>query len=193
MYAKTNKLLQRIVGRWWLASLGILLVTSIAYLPGVHGPFVFDDMTNILLVPSMRMQTLDYHSLRDAAFWQMSSPGAGRPIAMASFALNYYFGGFDSFGYKTTNLIIHLLNAVLLWRLTLRLLNRTDTNSARNKIGEQTLPLLALVITSLWALHPLNLTSVLYVVQRMTSLATLFTVLGLLGYTIGRDRMANGK
>ncbi len=111
---------------------------------------------------------------------------------MASFALNYYFSDFNAFGFKTTNLLIHLGNAVVLWYLTQRLLNRLHLNSTKKK-HENTVYILALAIASLWAVHPLNLTSVLYVVQRMTSLATLFMLLGLLGYVIGRDRLVRGK
>ncbi len=49
------------------------------------------------------------------------------------------------------------------------------------------------MIASLWLVHPLNLTSVLYIVQRMTSLAALFTVCALCTYVAGRLRMLAGR
>jgi tetratricopeptide (TPR) repeat protein len=52
---------------------------------------------------------------------------------------------------------------------------------------------LPLLVTGLWLVHPLNLTTVLYIVQRMTSLAALFTVCGLILYVLGRRRMLVGK
>ncbi len=52
---------------------------------------------------------------------------------------------------------------------------------------------LPVVVSALWLVHPLNLTPVLYIVQRMTSLAALFTVCGLCLYTLGRLRMLAGN
>jgi tetratricopeptide (TPR) repeat protein len=48
-------------------------------------------------------------------------------------------------------------------------------------------------VTAIWLLHPLNLTTTLYVVQRMTSLSALFTVLGLALYVTGRTRQQEGR
>ena len=47
----------------------------------------------------------------------------------------------------------------------------------------------AALIAGSWMLLPINLTGVLYVVQRMESLANLFVLLGLIGYVAGRRRM----
>lgn len=49
--------------------------------------------------------------------------------------------------------------------------------------------IVAALIAAGWMLLPINLTGVLYVVQRMESLANLFVLLGLLGYVAGRRRM----
>ncbi|MDN5924309.1 MAG: hypothetical protein L0H70_04850, partial [Xanthomonadales bacterium] len=51
----------------------------------------------------------------------------------------------------------------------------------------------AALIAAAWMLLPINLTAVLYVVQRMESAANLFVLLGLLGYMAGRTRMLAGK
>jgi len=49
--------------------------------------------------------------------------------------------------------------------------------------------IVASLIAAGWMLLPINLTGVLYVVQRMESMANLFVLLGLLGYVAGRRRM----
>jgi hypothetical protein len=49
--------------------------------------------------------------------------------------------------------------------------------------------IVAALIATGWMLLPINLTGVLYVVQRMESLANLFVLLGLIGYVVGRRRM----
>jgi hypothetical protein len=49
--------------------------------------------------------------------------------------------------------------------------------------------LVATLIAAAWMLLPINLTGVLYVVQRMESMANLFVLFGLIGYVAGRRRM----
>jgi len=47
----------------------------------------------------------------------------------------------------------------------------------------------AALVAAGWMLLPINLTAVVYVVQRMESMANLFVLLGLIGYVHGRERM----
>ncbi len=49
--------------------------------------------------------------------------------------------------------------------------------------------IVAALIAAGWMLLPINITGVLYVVQRMESMANLFVLLGLIGYVAGRRRM----
>ena len=52
---------------------------------------------------------------------------------------------------------------------------------------------LPLVVAAVWLLHPIQLTSVLYVVQRMTSMAAFFVLLGLVVFVLGRIRLESGR
>lgn len=172
----------------------VLLVLSaivLAYWPGLHGPFLFDDNPNILYNPAVHMDGFTLHDLMRAALSSRSGL-LFRPISMLSFALNYYFFGAGVFSFKLTNLIIHAVNALLFLWLTHRLLVNCRRRFQFNWTDTQ-LVWAAVVIAAAWALHPLNLTSVLYVVQRMTSLAALFTLAGMLAYIYGRERMQTGK
>lgn len=91
---------------------------------------------------------------------------------------------------KLTNLVIHLLNGLLLFLLLRRLPGlAAHGRPAATASGEP----LALLVTALWLLHPINLTSVLYVVQRMESLAQVFVLLGLILYVEARSRLAAGQ
>jgi hypothetical protein len=49
--------------------------------------------------------------------------------------------------------------------------------------------IIAALIAGGWMLLPINLTAVLYVVQRMESMANLFVLVGLVGYVAGRRKM----
>ena len=168
----------------------ILVVAIACYLPGLAGHFIFDDGINIGKNAHLRIDSLDMASLRQA----ISSGSAGllgRPISMASFAVNHYFSGLDPYYFKLTNLVIHLVNGVLVFLLAklllglhLRIRRAEDDNMAA---------WVALAVAALWLLHPFNLTGVLYVVQRMTSLAALFTLAGLALYLYGRKSLLDGK
>ncbi|MGA9855335.1 MAG: hypothetical protein WBR29_08685 [Gammaproteobacteria bacterium] len=174
-----------------IAVITILVATAIAYFPGLHGPFLFDDTSNIINNPALRISSLWPHQLLRAAF----SSHAGvlfRPISMLSFALNVYFFGDATFSFKLTNLIIHLINALLILWLTRRLLLNCKRRYQFDW-DDTSLAWASILIAAAWALHPLNLTAVLYIVQRMTSLAALFTLAGMISYIYGRERTISGK
>ena len=168
----------------------ILAITVACYLPGLTGHFIFDDGVNIRINPFLKIDSLDFSTL-----WQASSSGGSsplsRPLSMASFAVNYYVAGMDAYYFKLVNLGIHLLNGVLVFALArlllglhLRIRGAADDNAAS---------WVAIAVAALWLLHPFNLTGVLYVVQRMTSLAALFTLAGLALYLHGRKSLLDGN
>lgn len=169
----------------------LLMLTLVAYQPGLLGDYVFDDMQNLLLNTRLDMESLDVTSLKSASL----SAGPGifkRPVSMLSFALNRYVTGIDPFYHKVVNLAIHLLTGVALLLLTRRIMQ------AHRQWHEPELPpaadtWLPILVCGAWLLHPLNMTSVLYIVQRMTSLSALFTVCGLYCYVRGRQQQLAGS
>lgn len=169
----------------------ILLITVLCYLPGLPGGFTFDDHPNITRNAAVQIDDLSPDALAAAAL----SYGDGffkRPLSMLSIALNHAATGLDPLPYKITNLAIHLINGTLLFALV-RLLLRAPLVAPN--LGENTnrIDWIALVVSAAWLLHPLNVTSVLYVVQRMTSLSALFCLTGMLLYTLGRLRLDRGE
>lgn len=175
-----------------------LLLCTTVYLPGLSGPWIFDDYTNIIHNSYVHVTSLDVSSLQSAAFSMESGP-LRRPISMASFALNYYFadGLKDSTPFKLTNLVIHLLNTLLVFWLASLILSRVRVRPNMSASGasqpHNAVYLLAACVALVWSIHPIQLTSVLYVVQRMTELAATFTLLGLICYLHGREQMLAGR
>ncbi len=174
-----------------LALLLLLALTAWVYAPGLEGGFAFDDEANILMNQRLALDGLSIQGLREASLSGNAGPFK-RPISMLSFALNHLAAGFNPFYFKLTNLVIHLVNGLLIFWVA-RLLLRAYRHTHARTLRRETIAWLALAVAGAWLLHPLNLTSVLYVVQRMTSLAVLFTLLGLLCYLIGRLRQLAGK
>lgn len=164
------------------AVVAIALLTGLIYWGGLSGPFLFDDTTNILQNAALRLDTLSPDALWQAA-WSLDSGPLKRPISYLSFALNHYFaGGYEPFAFKATNLIIHLLTVWLVYALAARLGARTPGWDARRGRA------FALLAAALFALHPLALSPVLYVVQRMASLCTFFVLAALLCWLQARER-----
>jgi hypothetical protein len=168
----------------------ILFATVAVHYPGLHGDFVFDDSPNILNNTRLHIASLDFANLRQAAFSIDSGP-LGRPLSLLTLSLNYYLNAGNTLPYKVTNLIIHLLNGLALVAFT-RLLLRGFVRQQLIALSPTQESIVPIAVAALWLLHPLSVTSVLYIVQRMNSLSTLFTLLGLIGYLNGRLRLEDG-
>ncbi|WP_114241719.1 hypothetical protein [Dyella sp. C9] len=176
---------------WRLLAL-VLLLTAVIYWPGLHGGWLFDDYPNIVDNKGVQPDDGSFTSLLNAA---LSSPSSDfkRPLASLTFAANFLMSGLDPFWMKASNLLFHLLNGLLVFILLRTLLSLPPSPETEPLTGEavpdqQTVPL-ALLITTAWLLLPINLTAVLYVVQRMESLANIFVLVGLIGYLHGRRWM----
>lgn len=187
--------LQRLIPYFLL--LVAIVLTSLIYRPGLKGPFIFDDGVNVVDNQHLRIHEISLANLREAAF---SIPNGVfyRPLSMLSFSINFYLDAGkitpfpEAFSFKLTNLIIHLLNGIALFALT-QLLAGAYRRHRQPNLPSTYPRWLALATSAAWLLHPLNLTSVLYVVQRMTSLSALFVLGGLIAYVWGRGRLHAGR
>ena len=159
-----------------------LVVTATIYWTGLSGPFIFDDTWNL---EPVRLWLDGQASLREVVFPQPSIL-LSRPVAMASFALTAHLFGDSSFSFKLGNLIVHLACGVLGWLVLRRALKRDGTVSVNAE-------LLAAIAAAFWLLHPLHVSTVLYSVQRMAQLSTLFTLAAVLFYLVARQQLIDGK
>jgi tetratricopeptide (TPR) repeat protein len=129
-------------------------------------PFYFDDLNSITQNQPIHLQQLTADGLIDAAF---QSDIATRPVANVSFALNYYFNQLDPAGYHIVNILIHLTNGLLVYFLIAATLTTPVCKQKHDKAR-----LAAFFCALLWLVHPLQVQSVTYIVQRMNSLCVLF-------------------
>lgn len=166
----------------------VLILTAGVYWPGLYGGYLFDDYPNIVNNHALQIKHVSVASLTRAA---LSSPSSEfkRPLASLTFAINYLLTGLNPFWMKLTNVAIHLINGIFIYLLTIRLLSASQRGPPDSEQTDSSHRRTALWITAGWLLLPINLTAVLYVVQRMASLATAFVLLGLIGYVRARQRM----
>jgi hypothetical protein len=159
-----------------------LLATALLYWVGLHGPFLLDDTVNLRPVG----QWLSGEATWQYVVFDNHSGLFGRPLSMASFLLSSALWGADSFAFKLGNLIVHLACGLLGWHVLRRALAR-DPHLAGNA------DLLASLLAAIWLLHPLNVSTVLYAVQRMAQLSTLFVLASLWTYLSARQQMIVGN
>ena len=163
-----------------LLAIGLMVVAAfIAYSNTFHVPFQFDDYPNIINELSIRLHTITFHWLGQLI---KNIKDSIRFFAYFTFALNYYFGKFDVFGYHLVNLLIHITSGILLYWLLLVTLNLP---SLKERYGSIAFPI-ALFSSLLFISHPIQTQSVTYIVQRMTSMAGMFYLLAMLLYVKGR-------
>ncbi len=160
----------------------------LAYGCALWGPLFFDDVHNLLENTGVQIGGGTFDEWRIAAL--SSDAGAlHRPVAMLSFALNHALAGsFSAFSLKATNLALHLAVAALVYCLARALLDAPALRGRLQVPGQRRL--VAMLAASLWLLHPLHVSTVLYAVQRMAQLSALFTVAGLLLFSRYRLRWA---
>lgn len=161
--------------RWWMP---VVLATMcvVAYHNTLHVPFIFDDLPAITRNPAIRR------------LWPLSEVTASdlpmlsaRPLISLSIAVNYALGGYDVVGYHLFNLVIHFLNAMLVFAVVRRALAGTPSPDPRHN---QT-PWVAYAVAGLWMLHPLVTESVTYVLQRTELLMAMFLLATLYCFTRG--------
>ena len=171
--------------RSWLWLCALVLLTLAVFWPAMSGDFIFDDYPNIVTNTRIHAEQLDMASLKRAAL--AYDPGSyGRPLATISFAIDYAIGGKDPWGYKLTSLVVHLVNALLVFLLVRRLLS-LDSRMAMAGAW------VSFVISLAWAAHPLQVSTVMYIVQRMETLSLTFVLLALLAYLRGRSAQIAGR
>lgn len=133
-----------------------------AYAGGFSGAMVLDDDKHIINNPR----------IRDVV--PLSNTMSGRrPIVDLSLALNYAYGELQPSGYHAFNLAIHLLAGLTLFGIVRRTLL---ADRLRRRFADSA-PWLALAISLIWVVHPLQTQSVQYVIQRGESLMGLFYLL----------------
>lgn len=172
--------------RWmWpsAACIALIAVAFAAYYPGLSGGFLFDDAANLPALGAYGR----IHEL-DGLLRYLTSGRAdptGRPLSLLSFLLDARNWPADPAPFKRTNLAIHLANGGLLFAFLLRF-------GALHGVVRSRALLAASVAAGAWLLHPLFVSTVLYVVQREAILPATMALLALNTWLCARQRMLDG-
>jgi hypothetical protein len=155
-------------------------VALVAYSNTFHVPFHYDDRPNIVENPNVQITVLTWDRLERLI--KNTYKVSIRVFSYFTLALNYYFGGFNVFGYHLVNFFIHIASGIFLYWFLLLTFNLL---SLREKYGPISYRV-ALFSSLIFIAHPIQTQSVTYIVQRMASMAGMFFLLSLALYIKGR-------
>jgi tetratricopeptide (TPR) repeat protein len=161
--------------RWRILHIALIVLAGAAgYSNSLQVRYVLDDYPVISLQGPKDILDILLH-------------GGARRVADATFALNYHLHGLQVVGYHLVNLAIHLTAAITLYFVVVSaleaLLSCTDYSTNETVFVERFMPL---TVALLFVVHPVQTQSVTYIVQRYTSLATLFYLLSVLCFIKAR-------
>ena len=147
--------------RHWRGILCLSLLVAISYSPALDAEFIWDD--SIFVDEPLIQQWsgiwsiwLSPSDIREGHYW---------PVVYSSFWLEHKLWGFEPAGYHAVNVLLHLANCLLVWILMVRL----------NVTG-------AWAVAAVFAVHPLHVDSVAWIIERKDLLSALFYVAAVLAW-----------
>ena len=160
--------LRSLVKHHWRGILAMVLLVGASYYPALQAGFVWDD----------KVFTEEPLIQQGSGIWRIwlspadiKSEGHYWPVVYSSFWLEEKLWGLDPTGYHAVNILLHLVNCLLLWLLMLRLEVKG-----------------AWAVAAVFAVHPLHVESVVWVIERKDSLSALFYLAAVLAWV----RFADG-
>ena len=157
----------------------VVLITGFIYWPGLDGPFLLDDIANIV---STHVNYFDTEEIL-YAMSHNESGDLGRFVSVLSLIFSGIVHGPEAWGYKFHNLAIHLITGLLMFWFFIKLLCNLTPQLKEEKIVQ-----IAGLTSAIWLMHPLLVSTVLYSVQRMAQLSALFTLAALIVYLSIREK-----
>ena len=156
-----------------LAILACIILPAIVYYPSLHAPFIFDDISNIVDNNDIKnmgeLKDKLIYPLKNGSFKDRNNPT--RPLTYFTFALNYHFSKLDTYSYHLVNIMLHIFVTIMIFFLTYRILFYIYN---KNRLT------LALIVSLLFAMHPMNTEVATYITHRSESLTSLFYLLSLM-------------
>ena len=172
------------------AFISLFVLILLAYSNTFNASWHFDDKNNILKNQPLHLTELSIDNIKKT--FHASWDGKGklyRPAACLSFALNYYFGGTDVYGYHIVNLAIHFMASFFLFLFIHHTLNLPFLKARYGPYAYS----IALFSTVFWALNPIQTQAVTYIVQRMAIMAAMFYMMAMYFYLKGKISQRNSS
>ena len=169
--SKSQKKSFRLDRKTMIISLAVVIVaTVIAMYPVINADFTEIDDKHLILEKTERVALHPKKIINKGRF----TPHY-KPLVTASWLIERNLFNLEARTVHINNLILHVLNTVLFFFITLKLAQRFDWTRKRPE-------LVAVASAVLFGVHPMHVESVAWAVERKDVLYTLFFLLGLLSY-----------
>lgn len=202
---KTQQTKQYSPNSWWIG-LGLCLLVFVVYSPVFEAGFIWDDDIITTMAPVQSINGLAEIWFNPRA---LGLEGHYWPVLYSTFWLEHKLWGFAPLGFHLVNLVLHSAVVVLVWRLMLRLAPTTSlkteqikTANLRQNKAKTTAALkeksatvgtakivvpkgwdcVAVLTAIVFAIHPVHVESVAWIIGRKDLLATAFGLLTMLYY-----------
>lgn len=163
----------------WFFYLILLLFVALVYLPTFSGEFIMDDKSFIENNSSIKdnQSFVSYFTQEDGAVetWEgdIEHTGYYRPLINLTYRIDYMLWGMNSIGFRTSNVILHILSCLFLYNIIIALI---DDRKA------------AFLATIIFALHPVNTESVSWIAARNNIMVTLTVLASFYFFMRGWDK-----
>ena len=164
---------------------GIIILSFLAYSGiGTHQFLNWDDITYINENPHLRSLSLDN------IIWMFTSyeQHNWHPLTWLSFAINFELWGTNPVAFKLVNISIHILNSILVFFITAKILSTAQKNYHQSSstlfaaVTSKEITFASLITALFFAIHPIHVESVTWIVERKDVLSALFFFATILAY-----------
>lgn len=142
----------------------IFLVSTLAYFNSLKSPFQFDDVLYIQQSPYIKNFATFFNDFQITNI-------LNRSILVFTYTVNYHLGRENTLGYHFFNLFIHFGVCLYLYLISRKMLLFYGQGDTALPLKQANIPLIAAL---LYAVHPVQIQSVTYIMSRSASLCTLF-------------------
>ncbi|MCD6310254.1 MAG: tetratricopeptide repeat protein [Candidatus Eremiobacteraeota bacterium] len=159
----------------------IVFFSVLIYSFSLTGEWQFDDYSSIV-------DRYELHSI--SRLWPIIR-SVYRPLVRLSFALNFHYFQFSTFGYHITNLVFHTFNGILVFWLGL-IIFRSErffgSKTGKNNRKLSFLPeWLSFIVAMIFIVHPVQVESVAYITSRSSLMTVFFSLICILLFHYGRQ------
>jgi len=166
----------------------IIVLILVSYSNTFQASWHLDDLPNITANSPLHIDDFSLSTLSKTFFANPIEGRQGtmhRPVAMLSFAINWYLDKDNTLYYHVVNISIHIISALFLY-LTISHLFTKTTHLITSRTPPPFTLIIAFLATLLWALNPIQTQAITYIVQRMASMAAMFYIIAIFFYLMGR-------
>ena len=167
MYKLRQIIIRRIncIPKTWLSVILIIFIPSVIYYNSLNNPFIGDDITKIVNNPDIKnisnILTKLVYPYGEHIARQRNDPS--RPAVFLTYTFNYHFGKLNPFGYHLVNLLCHIVTVLLIFFFLKKIIYYAYKKKSH---------LFPLIVSILFAVHPLNTSVVTYIYGRPAAMVT---------------------